>query len=192
MKSIKLLFVVVASAFASSVAAQNYANVQKGDILLDVDYSMGTFTDIHVGDYYFDDILQNAISIRGEVGIIDNMIKGKGCVAIGGQVGIGFGSDKDVLDINCTRIRIATRGAFHYQFIPQLDTYAGFTFCFVDINKVKFEDALNNEEDDTDTEFIEPRFFTGARYMFCNSFGVNVELAADTFQFLSFGMTFRL
>lgn len=183
----------------TTMAQSNYAKFNKGDIAINVDYGLGAFNKID--GYDFDDaILSHSIGVSGEYGIMDGMINGKASIGVGGQFGLGFGREKyDGPGFEnktiATRIRIATRGVFHYQFAPQFDTYGGMTFCFVDIDNYTFKSKTEGSEikaDHTDTNFIEPRLFAGARYMVSDSFGVNIETTWDRFAFVAFGVTFKL
>ena len=73
------------------------------------------------------------IIISGEYGLTDALIKqtGKGYVGVGGYLAYSANKyswgDWDGKDSGWkyTYIILGARGAFHYQFIPKLDTYAG-------------------------------------------------------------------
>lgn len=186
---LKLFCVALMTLFATTfVSAQN--EFGKGDMALNINYGMGDF-DVD------DNVFQHSLGASLEYGILDGIIKGKGTVAVGGQVGFGFGSKSEHgVDINCTRFRIATRGVFHYQFIPQLDTYAGITLGIVDIDKAELEGDFGDSEieklEEKETRFVGPVAFAGARYMFSDSFGLNVELSWDSFAMVGLGVTFKL
>lgn len=186
---LKLFCVALMTLFATTfVSAQN--EFGKGDMALNINYGMGDF-DVD------DNVFQHSLGVSLEYGILDGIIKGKGTVAVGGQVGFGFGSKSEHgVDINCTRFRIATRGVFHYQFIPQLDTYAGITLGIVDIDKAELEGDFGDYEieklEEKETRFVGPVAFAGARYMFSDSFGLNVELSWDSFAMVGLGVTFKL
>ena len=180
----------------NSYAQNNYAKFNKGDLAFNLNYGIGGFTS-YDGVDFDDNILQHSIGLSGEYGIIDGMINGKASIGVGDQLGLGFGRETwgDSKTI-ATRIRIATRGVFHYQFIPQLDTYAGLTFCFVDIDNYTFKNKENGDwektGDGTDTNFIEPRLFAGCRYMISRKFGFNAEFSWDRFAYVGLGVTVKL
>ena len=186
-------------AVSTSADAQNYAQFKKGDLAFNLDYGMGAFTS-YDGIDFDDNIFQHSIGLSGEYGIMDGMINGKGSIGVGGQFGLGFGREKyEGLGYEdktiATRIRIATRGVFHYQFTPAFDTYGGLTFCFVDIDNYTFKskyEGVETKSDHTDTNFIEPRLFVGARYMVSNSFGFNLETTWDRFAYVAIGVTFKM
>lgn len=188
-----MLVASVATLFAVSAEAQS--QFHKGDFALNLNYGIGAFTS---NDWSgLDNVAQHSVGVMGEYGIM-NVINERGTISVGGQLGMGFGS-KDNVDFR--RVRIATRGTLHYSFIPQIDTYAGCTFAFVDINKAKWEGSASYSENgvtikidsdsETEVKFIEPRLFAGARYMFSDAFGVNLETSWDRFAFVSLGFSFK-
>lgn len=182
---------LVAVLVASEASAQN--EFGKGDLGLNINYGIGAFNcDVDDSD---DNVFLNSLGASLEYGILDGIIKGKGTVAVGAQVGVGFGSESQGIgDLNCNRIRIATRGVFHYQFVPQLDTYAGITFGIVDINKYKYkyeDGGFKIESDATDSDFIFPVAFVGARYMFSDAFGINMELSWDSYAYMAIGVSLK-
>ena len=199
MKIKSILATLVAVCVATVATAQN--EFGKGDAAININYGFGSFDGVDASD---GSVFMNSLGASVEFGIMEGLIKGKGTVAVGAQVGLGFGAEKfQNVDLNCTRIRIATRGVFHYQFVPQLDTYAGITLGIVDINKYKydgdyrvtgdnFDVTMNAEVEETDADFIYPVAFAGARYMFSNSFGLNMEVSWDSFAIMSVGVTFKL
>jgi len=197
----KLILSVVAVLSLSvmmSVNANAQSKFNKGDFALNVNYGLGAFSDNDWNGNGGGSVTQHSIGVMGEYGIM-NVINERGTISVGGQFGMGFGS-KDFYGTDCDfrRIRIATRGTLHYSFIPQIDTYGGVTFCFVDINKYEWEyseyesgAARTVEGSESKTKFIEPRLFAGARYMFNENIGVNLETSWDRFAFVAFGFTFK-
>lgn len=195
----KLILSVVAVLSLSvmmSVNANAQSKFNKGDFALNVNYGLGAFSDNDWNANGGGSVTQHSIGVMGEYGIM-NVINERGTISVGGQFGMGFGSENEV---DFRRIRIATRGTLHYSFIPQIDTYGGVTFCFVDINKCKsdgYTETYNGQPvtvgsfSETKTKFIEPRLFAGARYMFNENIGVNFETSWDRFAFVAFGFTFK-
>lgn len=199
-KTIFSIATALVAMFAVSANAQNYSQFKKGDLAFNLDYGMGAFTS-YDGHSFDDNIFQHSIGLSGEYGIMDGMINGKASIGVGGQFGLGFGRKSwDILGEEsktvATRIRIATRGVFHYQFTPAFDTYGGLTFCFVDIDNYTWKYKENGDwkksGDGNDTNFIEPRLFVGARYMLSNSFGFNLETTWDRFAFVAIGVTIKM
>lgn len=187
-KKIILAIVTMIAVSLSSVEAQNNA-FGKGDMALNINYGIGTFSEHDFGfsGDWGENVFQNSLGASLEYGIMEGIIKGKGTISVGGQFGYGFGSEDEV---DYSRIRIATRGVFHYQFVPQLDTYAGITCGVVDINKCKISvDGFS--EDESKAHFIAPNLFAGVRYMLSDSFGLNSEVSWDHFAFWSLGVSFK-
>ncbi|MBP5365288.1 MAG: hypothetical protein J6Y82_05135 [Bacteroidales bacterium] len=189
----KKLFLSVLAAFLCLATASARDNsFGKGNLGINLDYGIGTFD---IDDFGYDDddfgwhgnVAQSSLGAVIEYGILDGLIKGKGTVTVGGQLGFGFGSKHNV---DYTRVRIATRGAFHYQFIPQLGTYAGITCGIVDINKAKAGEG-SEKITDTHTRVISPRPFGGIRFMLTDGFGLHSEVSWDNFALWSFGVTFK-
>lgn len=190
-KNILSVFVAIVAALISVATVNAQSQFNKGDFALNLDYGFGYFDSWDFdGDGSYS-TAQHSVGLMGEYGIM-NVINSKGTIAVGGQIGAGFGSDGDV---DLRRFRIATRGALHYSFIPQIDTYAGLTFCFVDINKWKYEytavDGKKYKNDDTNARFIFPTLFAGARYMVSDAFGFNVETSWDRFACIAVGVSFK-
>ena len=199
MKNKALAVVAIAVSLLSGVSASAQSQFRKGDFAMNIDYSLGTFSQSDLSSWS-DNITQHGIGFTAEYGILGDIINSKGAISVGGTLGMGFGSgDKWSYngysgDVDAFRFRIATRGTLHYAFIPQLDTYAGLNFLFVDVNKVdvdyKDEDGKHSKSE-TKTTFIEPRLFAGCRYMFSDFFGVNAEVSWDRFEFFAIGVSFK-
>ena len=188
----------VASLFAG-IDSNAQSQFNKGDFALNLDYSLGQFQDRDFGWSSSSlSYTQHGVGILGEYGIM-NVINSKGTISVGGQIGFGFGGDggdnDGYNDFDLFRFRIATRGTLHYAFIPQIDTYAGLNFLFVDVNhwSSEYKDANGKKvkNSDSNVKFIEPRLVAGARYMFSSAFGVNMEFSWDRFAFLAAGLSFK-
>lgn len=185
MKKGLIVMVFAIAIFATTTAtAQNQNTFKKGDLAINVNYGFGTFSHNDLSD----NIFQHSIGGTVEYGIMEGLIKGKGSIGVGGQVAFGFGTkDYSGIEVDATRLRIATRGVFHYQFIPQLDTYAGMSLGVVTIDKFKTDHG-----DTDDTDFIYPALFAGVRYMISDKFGFNSEISWEDYSFFSLGVTFKL
>lgn len=166
--------------------AQAQSQFRKGDKAINIDFALGS-------EGWGDGSATCGFSLMGEYGFM-NVINEKGTISAGLLLGAGFGGN-DYYDFS--RIRIGTRGALHYSFIPQLDTYGGLNFLFVDIEKVKYdavdyETGAKVEEKETDGKFVAPALVAGCRYMFNEHLGANVELSWDRFQHIGVGLTYKL
>lgn len=193
MKRIFLGLVALAAMLFSGANANAQSEFNKGDLAFNLDFNLGSTGWSESG-------ATAGFSLLGEYGFM-NVINEKGTVSAGLLLGAGFhGGD----GWDFSRVRIGTRGTLHYSFIPQLDTYAGINFCFVDIEKVKYDysgeykDMLGDYEigevdnEVKETSFVAPALVAGCRYMFTSKLGVNVECSWDHFQHLAFGLTYKL
>jgi hypothetical protein len=108
-----------------------------------------------------------------EVGIVDGILE-RGAVGIGGYLGFQTFS-------HFSNVLLGVRGAFHYTFVDNLDTYAGFSTGW----RLGFaEDGYTAWTGFTHSEFI------GARYYFTNSFAVQAEMGYGI-SWLTAGVAFK-
>lgn len=175
MKLTHLITATIATLLSLSPAlAQSEFN--KGDLAFNLDYALGS--DDNNGS------ATNGFSLLAEYGFM-NVINEKGTISVGLLLGAGFNNNADLYKFH--RVRIGTRGTLHYSFIPQLDTYGGLNFLFVDIEKTTLSDGTKI----SDTNVVVPALVAGCRYMFTSAFGVNIETSWDRFQHLNLGLTFK-
>lgn len=87
---------------------------------------------------------------------------------------------------------ILCRSGFHFQFVPNLDTYAG---AFLGANVWSWDaEYAGKTEDSTDTD---PAYglYTGAKYYFTDVFGAKLEFGKDfnedNYPYVAAGVTFR-
>ena len=130
--------------------------------------------------------------------ILEGLINGKASIGAGAQAGIGFGHKKDtevgvIYKTNLTRIRVATRGVFHYAALDFLDTYGGVTLG-VNLDKATFRTDITGvgetKTTDNDNTFVAAPF-VGVRYFISDSFGLNAEMSYDSFAYMGLGVTFK-
>ena len=186
MKKLFSIVFMVAAMLLGKADALAQSQFRKGDVAINLDYCLGS-----VSDY---DGATNGFCVMGEYGFM-NVINEKGTISAGLILGAGFHNDTykynygdyhEEWNVKFSRIRIGTRGALHYSFIPQLDTYGGINFLFVDI-----ETAKVGGDKDTGGKFVCPSIVAGCRYMFSPAFGVNFETTWDRFQHIALGFTFK-
>ncbi len=191
------------AAFCCPVEGDAQSQFRKGDFGVNLDFALGS------EDKYTNGATCG-FSVMGEYGFM-NVINEKGTISAGLLLGAGFNSD-DFYDFS--RVRIGTRGALHYSFIPELDTYAGLNFLFVDIEKVKVSNggggnpgfgpgdvgygnnfnkaASSGKTEYKDTKFVAPALVAGCRYMFNSALGANVEVSWDSFAHFAVGLTVKI
>lgn len=131
-----------------------------------------------------------AISASYEKGIVDGLIKGRAAVGVGGILAYKSASWKYYGDykVTWTDIVIGARGAFHYQFVDKLDTYAGLTLGYT-VETVKDSWEGNQATYDEYGGFIHSEFI-GVRYYFSDGFAVMAELGAGITA-LNVGVAFK-
>ena len=188
----KLLLSLVAVCFLG-LGVQAQEVFHKGDIVGNLQIGVGTYEGYGIG------IPPTSISV--DVGAFDNLIQGKnGSIGIGGY--FGFGTYRDVYKVDNIRYKdrtirtcIGARGTFHYQFVDNLDTYAGVMLGLYTYNHKHVVSADNNSlvPDDpvrsSGAGFAHSEF-VGVRYYFNDSFGVGAE-AGYGFTYISAGITLK-
>ena len=152
-KIIKVLFLFLFCAvFTMGANAQNTFN--KGDKIVNLGIGVGsTYT------YY-----GSALPIAGsfEVGIKDNLFDENSSLGVGAYLGL---ASKD----HYTFIYPGVRGALHYQFVENLDTYAG---LMIGLRYISWSYGGSNE---SYNDLIIP-IYIGARYYFNEKIGAFAEL----------------
>ncbi len=165
-KAIILLFVL--PFFIEAASAQGNDEFSKGNHVINLGVGIGTYRSFPVTASY-------------EVGIIDG-IADKGSIGIGGIFGFRTYTYGTVLGVTTTSTSLVfgLRAAFHYNFVENLDTYAGFITAY---SYYTSDSSLNP------SAFV-PGFFVGARYYFNPTFGVMAE-AGYGLSTLNVGVAFR-
>jgi hypothetical protein len=120
------------------------------------------------------------ISLTGEYGIIDGLIDGKASIGVGAKLGLAGIKYTDNASHNYSLLVLGARGAFHYQFIDKLDTYAGF-FLGYDIVSGQGSHAVSQFDLD---------WYIGARYYFTNNFAAMAEIG-NKISLLSLGIAYK-
>ncbi len=110
------------------------------------------------------------ITVSADYGVVDNLINGKDAISVGGQVGLFMWNDGNEGHIS---FNLAGRANFHYQFIDNLDTYAG------------LQVGLH-------TTGLSFGFDLGGRYYFNEKFAVVLEFGGCGFTGVSAGVSMKL
>ena len=138
---------------------------------------------------YYSGLSIPPLSVSLDYGVADNLINGNnGSISVGGFAGYaassfsGWTADK----VTVSYAVLGGRGAFHYQFAPKLDTYAGLMLSY-DIVSSNY-DAFSNY---IKTSHIDWSLFLGARYFFTEKIGGFAELGYGFYN-LNLGVTFKL
>ena len=186
-----LLLVAVFCFLGISVNAQDV--FRKGDIVANAQIGIGTYSGYGIGF--------PPTSVSVDFGAFENLIKGNnGSIGIGGYIGFANYRNKSVNNLITYKNRVmrmcfAARGSFHYQFVDNLDTYAGamlglYTYNSKHVVKDNNGNSVVTDEQHTSNAGFAHSLFVGARYYFSDSFGVNAE-AGYGFTNIAIGITFK-
>lgn len=147
----KKLLILVAAFLCLGIGAQAQSTMKKGDLVGSVRLGYNT------------NGLPIAVAV--DYGILNGFINGNAAVSVGGEVGSTIYTYEELESDGTTKssvglsVGLAVRGNFHYEFVPNLDTYAGL--------KAGVNFAADN--------LLNPGLHIGARYYFGN-LAVNLEL----------------
>lgn len=110
------------------------------------------------------------VSVSVEYGIVDNSFnEDNGSIGIGGYLGYtSYGKKNNSLTASYTIL--GTRGSYHYQFVPKLDTYAGLLLGLA----FRSGDLIDNTN--TSNTRLAYGIFVGGRYMFHENIGAFAEV----------------
>ena len=171
---------LAALALIGSVSLANAQEVfHKGTTAINAGIGLGS---------YYSGITIPPLSVSLDYGVADNLINGNnGSISVGGFAGYTasshtYGTYKSTFSY----IALGGRGAFHYQFAPKLDTYAGLMVSY-DIVSSSY-DAFSNY---IKSSHIDWSLFLGARYFFTEKIGAFAELGYGFYN-LNLGVTFKL
>ena len=144
---------------------------------------------IGLGSYY-NSLSIPPLSVSLDYGVADNLINGNnGSISVGGFAGYAasshtYGAYKSTFSY----IALGGRGAFHYQFAPKLDTYAGLMVSY-DIASASSNSDYAGAS--VATSGINWTLFLGGRYFFTEKIGGFAELGYGFYN-LNLGVTFKL
>lgn len=169
--------------FTHDAAAQS--RFRRGELAVNVDYALGHWNS-ETG-WQTEKNKTHGVGMMVEYGLL-SVLESKVIIAVGMQLGYSKGGDDfDGIfkEYKFTRVRIGSRCTAHCSFTPMLDTYAGLSFLFVDMERHEWDTEIKK------TRVVPPGVLIGCRYMFNEHFGANVELGADRFQTVGVGVTFK-
>ena len=110
------------------------------------------------------------VAVAADYGIVSGFINGNAAVSVGGELGIFTDVKNNVITFS-----LAARGNFHYEFVENLDTYAGLHAG------LGFDGNL----------LPDITFHIGARYYITERFGFNAEIGAGTSFGGSVGVSYK-
>ncbi|MDR2388219.1 MAG: hypothetical protein LBD89_00320 [Tannerellaceae bacterium] len=169
----KLFILGIISFFAVATSAQEI--FQKGTNVVNLGIGVGS----HI-----------PIQASFEHSIIDGLIKGEnGAIGVGGYTGWYSYSDSYTEGkVSYSNFVLGVRGAFHYQFVDKLDTYAGVMLGY-DIVSSKWKGSGAFDGSVSSSE-ISTSAFVGARYYFTPSIAAYSELGYGI-SYLSLGVALK-
>ena len=117
----KILPFLIAFVFAYSAEAQN-TTFTEGDKVLNVGLGIGST--LYTGSAYGSSIPPLSASL--EFNVADEVFDENSSIGVGGYLGYaGYNFTGFSSEYSFSNFILGARGALHYQFIEQLDTYAG-------------------------------------------------------------------
>ncbi len=180
-----LTILFVLSTFSFSKAFSQGSAFPLGTLGINLGLGLGT-----TGYYNNGDFLVTTFNGAVDYAFLGDIINSNGSISGGGYFGIGGGSDKwDGHQTKAFRFRAGTRGALHYSWVRNLDTYAGLGIGFRN-SKYKAKWKGHNEWDKAPNEIdFDIHGFAGVRYILGN-FAFYSELETNDFAFFQIGISF--
>ena len=173
---------LAALALIGSVSLANAQEVfHKGTTAINAGIGLGS---------YYSGITIPPLSVSLVFGVVVNLINGNnGSISVGGFAGYAASSHTyGAYKTTFSYIALGGRGAFHYQFAPKLDTYAG---LMVSYDIVSASSNLDYAGASVATSGINWTLFLGGRYFFTEKIGGFAELGYGFYN-LNLGVTFKL
>ena len=172
---------LAALALIGSVSLANAQEVfHKGTTAINAGIGLGS---------YYSGITIPPLSVSLDYGVADNLINGNnGSISVGGFAGYTasshtYGAYKSTFSY----IALGGRGAFHYQFAPKLDTYAGLMLGY---HIASYSSNINGYPGISGSG-IDLGVLLGARYFFTDRVGMFTELGYSV-PYWNLGVTFKL
>jgi len=176
----RILPVLFALFLTASLSAQNTFN--EGDNVLNLGLGIGNT--LYTGSYYSSSV--PPLSASYEVGVKDELFDENSSLGVGGY--LGYSSSKYRFSgsgSSFSNFILGARGSLHYQFIDQLDTYAGLMLGYriVSWNNDGFSSAASSG--------FTSAFYVGGRYYFNETFAGMMELGYGI-AYLNIGVAIKL
>jgi hypothetical protein len=153
--------IILSMVFCFAVAANAQEIFQKGTNVLNLGIGIGSYIPVEVSF---------------EHGIVSGLIKGEnGSIGIGGYAGWYTDSNSYPSGkLTYNNVLLGARGAFHYQFVDKLDTYAGLMLGYEIVSSKWSGGGLYNGV--ISTSGFTSACFLGARYYFSPTIAAYGEL----------------
>lgn len=167
--------------FALTTKAQNNTFTE-GDKVLNLGLGIGST--LYTGNAYGSTVPPLSASI--EFNVVDELFDESSSIGVGGYLGYaGYDYRLSGTDYGFNNIILGGRGALHYQFIDNLDTYAGLLLGYRVVNW-NSQDTFGSA---ASGGFISA-FYVGGRYYFNENIAGMVELGYGI-AYLNLGVAFR-
>jgi hypothetical protein len=160
-----LVFIIAFFAIAGVSYAQNDVFAKEDKV---VNASLGFINTRYTGSEWKSASLP--IYLNGEYGIVDGLIDGKASIGVGLDLGYAaFKYTHAAESYRYSDMILGVRGAFHYQFVDNWDTYA----CLI----LGYDIVSGNGNHAISDHFVGGCL--GARYYFSGSFAAMAEIGYD-------------
>lgn len=176
----KKVFLAVLAIVGSISIANAQEVFHKGTTAINAGVGLGS---------YYPSLSIPPLSVSLDYGVTDNLINGNnGSISVGGFVGYASGSYSGWIadKVTVSYAVLGARGAFHYQFAPKLDTYAGMMISY-NIHSSNYDGYSNFMKG----SHVDWSIFLGGRYFFTEKVGAFAELGYGFYN-LNLGVTFKL
>lgn len=188
----KRLFLLAISVVFAAGAANAQEVFRKGDLVFNLGVGIGN-TRYSGSDYK---MTVPPLAISGDYAVVDNLINGNnGSITVGGY--LAYAANKQEFTILTEKfgykfndLIIGVRGAFHYQFARNLDTYAGLMIGY-DIVSHKQYGTWVGTPVNTSASSVSYGIYIGGRYFFSPKFGIFAELGYGV-SYLTLGLTYKI
>lgn len=153
----KKVLIILAAVLSLSICASKQSNAQAvfdvGNLGLNFGFGVNEADE---------DVFQPSFNVAVDYGFLGNIINGMGSISAGGYFGIAHGSKSAGNEkLNHSAWQVGTRGALHYQFVPNLDTYG----C-ISVGYLHWKHDWSDDRWDFDGGEFKIFPTAGARYMF--------------------------
>jgi hypothetical protein len=181
-------FIRIALAAIIAAGVNDAANAQwslvKGDNLLSAAIGFGGY---YSGTHYSRGTRLPIISVYYENCVVDNLWDENSSISVGGMLSHTAYSRSGLGGFKTSNTVIGARGALHYQFVDNLDTYAGL-FLGYDIVSRKLNDITSYDPGSTSS--FTNSLFIGARYYFNDTWAAFGEIGVGLAS-LNLGVTYK-